>query len=429
MLTAIAIIFVLAYVAIALEHPLQVNKTAVALLAAGLMWAFFMFAPAPGAVEVLKQLDLALGGTASIVFFLIGSMVIVEVADAHGAFDIITEYIKTTKLSTLLWIISLATFFLSSVLANMTTAIVMVSLVKRLLKNREDRLIFAGMIVIASNAGGAWTVIGDTTTTMLWIGKQVTPIAIMKALLLPSIVSLLLPVTVASFMLKGNKVEAPEKTAAQSGSVVTEFEKRVMFVLGIGSIMAVPVIQFLTGIPPYLGVLFSLGVVWFVGDLMHRKKADHEKENLTMTAALRRSDMTSVMFFTGILLAVATMTATGQLPALAVWLGNHIGNQSIIVILIGLVSAVVDNIPLIAASMGMYPLGQYPADTYIWEMLAYCAGTGGSILIIGSAAGVATMGLEKIEFFWYARKIAPLALLGYFGGVAVYMIQYKLMHG
>jgi len=435
MMSMVAVIFVLAYAAIALEHPLKINKSAIALIAAGLMWVVYSLAARIGGVasaplgleSVITQLSEKLGETAAIVFFLIGAMTIVEVTDSHGGFEVITSRIKATKVSSLLWVIAFIAFFLSSILDNMTTTIVMVALMKRLLKSHEQRLFFAGIIIIAANAGGAWTPIGDVTTTMLWIGGQITTGAIMKGLFFASMASMLVPTTIASLMLKGTVVppDAVENGAVQT----TKFEKNLMFFLGMGSLVFVPIFKALTHLPPFLGILLALGVLWLVSEILHRNKSEEVKDHLTLAKALKRIDMASVVFFIGILLAVATLSANGMLPALAGWLDAKIGNQAIIVIIIGLVSSVVDNIPLVAASMGMYPLSQFPANSFIWEFMAYCAGTGGSILIIGSAAGVAAMGLEKIQFFWYAKKIAPLALLGYAAGIIVYMVQYKLVHG
>jgi len=432
--TSIAVVFVLAYTAIALEHPLKINKAATALIASGLMWTLYALAAqageapsAPHGLEsVLEQLSEKLGETASIVFFLIGAMTIVEVTDSHGGFEVITSRIRSTKLSSLLWVIGFIAFFLSSILDNMTTTIVMVTLMKRLLKDAEQRLTFAGVIVVAANAGGAWTPIGDVTTTMLWIGGQITTIEIIKGLFIPSMVCLLAPLTVAGFMLKGDVVP-PDATDAGHAQKTTAFEKSLMFGMGMGSLLFVPIFKSVTHLPPYLGILLALGILWLVSEILHRGKTDEEKDYLTLVKSLKRIDMASVVFFIGILLAVAVMSANGQLPALAVWLAQVVPNESVIVILIGLASAVVDNIPLVAATMGMYPIEQYPTDSFIWEFLAYCAGTGGSILIIGSAAGVAAMGLEHIHFGWYARKIGPLAAIGYFAGVGAYLLQHSLL--
>jgi Na+/H+ antiporter NhaD/arsenite permease-like protein len=411
-------IFVIAYAAIAFEHPLKINKSVPALVGAGLLWTIY----AVYTGNVSEQLNETLSSTAQIVFFLMGAMAIVEVIDAHDGFEIITDRIKTTKVVTLLWLIGLVTFFLSAVLDNLTTTIVMISVIRKLLGERDDRLFFAGIIVIAANAGGAWTPIGDVTTTMLWIGGQVTALKIMEGVFIPSMVNLLVPLLVVSYTLRGKLVVAPAKAETNHSEYRTPaFERSLMFYAGIGILCTVPVFKTLTHLPPFMGILFGLGLLWLLGELVHRNKSDDEKQHLTLVAALQRIDMPSLVFFTGILLAIATLEHTHILAGLAQWLDTTVGNQAAIVTLIGLASAVVDNVPLVAASMGMYPLTQYPADSFIWEFMAYAAGTGGSILIIGSAAGVAAMGLEKIEFFWYVKKISLLAMLGYFAGAAVYV--------
>ena len=427
MITALVIIFIVAYAAIALEHPIGINKSASALIGAGLLWTVYaVMSGNPQMVE--EQLNESISATAQIVFFLMGAMTIVEVVDAHNGFEVITSRIKTTKLSSLMWLVGFVTFFLSSVLDNLTTTIVMISLMKKLLNNHDDRLFFAGMIVVAANAGGAWTPIGDVTTTMLWIGGQITTLAIMKGVFIPSMINLLVPLVLVSWMLKGRDVVPPPQ-AAESGLLqTTPFERTLMFRMGLGTLMAVPVFKSITHLPPFMGILFGLGILWFVGELLHREKEDVDKQHLTLVHALQKIDMGSIVFFIGILLAVATLEHTHILTVLAQWLDQTVGRQDLIVTIIGLVSAIVDNVPLVAASMGMYSLAQYPPDSFLWEFMAYCAGTGGSILIIGSAAGVAAMGLEKIHFFWYARKIAPLALIGYFGGIAAYIVQYRMFH-
>ncbi len=427
MLTAMIVIFVLAYAAIALEHPIHINKAASALIGAGLLWTIYALG-AGDAHKVSEELGESLMGTAQIVFFLIGAMTIVEVVDAHDGFEVITTRIKTTKLSTLMWLVGFVTFFLSAILDNLTTTIVMISLMKKLLDKQSDRLFFAGIIVIAANAGGAWSPIGDVTTTMLWIGGQITAVEIIKGVFLPSVVNLLVPLAITAYILRGRLVEAPQKVEGREGHGTTAFEKNVMFYLGLGILVAVPAFKTITHLPPFMGVLFGLGILWLVGDLIHKHKDDLTKQPLTLAHALSRIDMGSIVFFIGILLSVATLEHTHILTSLAGWLDQTVGRQDIIVILIGLVSAIVDNVPLVAASMGMYSLEQYPPDSFLWEFMAYCAGTGGSILIIGSAAGVAAMGLEKIHFFWYVKKISGLALVGYLAGAAVYMVQYQLFH-
>jgi len=426
MITWLVIVFVLAYAAIALEHPLKVNKSASALVGAGLLWTIYALSMGdPHAVS--EQLGESLMGTAQIVFFLLGAMTIVEVVDAHNGFDVITSRIKTTKLSSLMWMVGFVTFFLSSILDNLTTTIVMVSLMKKLLRQREDRLFFAGIIIIAANAGGAWTPIGDVTTTMLWIGGQITSLAIMKGVFLPSMVNLLVPLAVIAFMLRGRPVDGVVVEETQQLQA-TSFEKNLMFFMGLGILVSVPVFKTVTHLPPFMGILFGLGLLWLVGDLVHKKKQDEEKEHFTLVHALTQIDMGSIVFFIGILLAVASLEHSHILTSVAQWLDQSVGRLDVIVTLIGLVSAVVDNVPLVAASMGMYSLAQYPPDSFLWEYMAYCAGTGGSILIIGSAAGVAAMGLEKIDFIWYMKKITWLAALGYFAGAAFYVIEFQLTH-
>jgi Na+/H+ antiporter NhaD/arsenite permease-like protein len=427
MLTALVIIFILAYAAIALEHPLNINKSASALIGAGLLWTLYALL-AGDTHLVSEQLGESLMGTAQIVFFLMGAMTIVEVVDAHNGFEVITTRIKTARLTTLLWQIGFVTFFLSAILDNLTTTIVMISLMRKLLAQHDDRLFFAGIIVIAANAGGAWTPIGDVTTTMLWIGGQITSLAIMKNVFLPSLVSMIVPLAVTAYALRGRAVDAPPRADNIQGEPTAAFERNLMFYLGVGILVAVPAFKTVTHLPPFMGILFGLGILWLAGDLLHRHKQEAARQPLTLVHALSRIDMSSLVFFIGILLAVATLEHTHILASLAQWLEHTVGRPDVIVLSIGLVSAIVDNVPLVAAAMGMYDLALYPTDHFLWEFLAYCAGTGGSILIIGSAAGVAAMGLEKIHFFWYVRKISGLALLGYFAGAGVYLLQYPLLH-
>jgi len=425
MLPILVSIFVLCYLAIAMEHPLRVSKSASALVGAGLLWTIYAFGL--GDVHALtEQLGESVLVTARIVFFLMGAMTIVEVVDAHNGFELITSRIRTTSLARLMWLIGLVTFVLSAILDNLTTAIVMVSLLPKLLDKHEDRLFFAGIVVIAANSGGAWSPIGDVTTTMLWIGGQVTTVGIIKALWLPSLVSLLVPLAVTAYLLRGRQVEPPDRNPEDVGHRTPPFERNLMFFLGLGILVAVPAFKSITHLPPFMGILLGLGVLWLVGDLLHRNKDDQDMERLTLAHALSRIDMGSILFFVGILLAVATLEHTGVLVSLAGWLDRTVGRQDLIVLIIGIASAIVDNVPLVAASMGMYSLSTYPSDHFLWEFLAYCAGTGGSILIIGSAAGVAAMGLERIQFGWYIRHISALALLGYLAGAGTYLVLHHL---
>ena len=427
MLTALVAVFVLAYAAIALEHPLKINKSASALVGAGVLWTIYAMSTGDHH-KISHELGHSLMGTAQIVFFLMGAMAIVEVVDAHNGFEVITKRIRTAQLSKLMWLVGFVTFFLSALLDNLTTTIVMISLMRKLLSNHADRLFFAGIIVIAANAGGAWSPIGDVTTTMLWIGGPITTMNIISSVFLPSAVSLLVPLGITAYVLRGRPVVGPEHIDMDHGLKTTEFERNTMFLLGLGILIAVPAFKTITHLPPFLGILFGLGILWLVGDLIHRHKEDQSKQHLTLAHALSRIDMSSLVFFVGILLAVATLEHTHILSSLARWLDQNVGRLDLIVILIGMFSAVVDNVPLVAASMGMYDLARYPTDHFLWEFLAYCAGTGGSILIIGSAAGVAAMGLEKIHFFWYVKNISGLALIGYLAGAGTYILQYNLMH-
>lgn len=412
-------IFVIAYAAIAFEHPLKINKSVPALIGAGLLWTIYALYTG----HVSEQLNETLASTAQIVFFLMGAMTIVEVVDSHDGFDVITSKIKTTQMDTLLWIIGFVTFFLSAVLDNLTTTIVMMAVSRKLLAQREDRLFFTGIIIIAANAGGAWSPMGDVTTTMLWIGGQITALAIVKGVFIPSLINMMIPLLFVSYMLRGKRVVSPEKIEVNNrGYKVTPFEQSFVLYVGIGLLCLVPIFKTLAHLPPFMGILLALGFLWLAGDLIHRRQADEDKQYLSLGAALQRIDISSLVFFIGILFAVATLEHSHILIALAKWLDNTIGNQAIIVSIFGLASAVVDNVPLVAASMGMYSMSDYPTDSFLWEFLAYAAGTGGSILIIGSAAGVAAMGIEKIEFFWYVRKISPLALAGYIGGVVAYIL-------
>jgi Na+/H+ antiporter NhaD/arsenite permease-like protein len=340
-----------------------------------------------------------------------------------NGFEVITNRIKTTKLWSLMWLVGFVTFFLSAILDNLTTTIVMISLMRKLLAKHDDRLFFAGIIVIAANSGGAWSPIGDVTTTMLWIGGQITSLAIMKAVLLPALVSMIVPMGITAYVLRGREVVSPELVDNDHGLGTTEFERNLMFFMGLGILVAVPAFKTITHLPPFMGILFGLGLLWLVGDLVHRHKEDEYKVHFTLAHALSKIDMSSLVFFIGILLSVATLEHTHILTSLATWLDQTVGRQDVIVLIIGIVSAIVDNVPLVAASMGMYSLTNFPPDHFLWQFMAYCAGTGGSILIIGSAAGVAAMGLEKIHFFWYVKKISGLALVGYFAGAGVYLLQ------
>ncbi|WP_095012948.1 sodium:proton antiporter NhaD [Tsuneonella mangrovi] len=430
MITALVLIFIVAYVFIALEEPTGINKSAAALIGAGLLWTVYALSSGHPAL-VDEELSESLVNTAQIAFFLLGAMTVVEVVDAHDGFTVITSRLKAQSLASLVWFVSLVTFFLSAALDNLTTTIVMVSLVRKLLRERNDRLIVIGMVVIAANAGGAWSPIGDVTTTMLWIGGQVTTTAIVTKLILPSLANMLVPLAIVGYSLRGKPVLAPEAAPAdatfEQAPETPAFERNVMFALGLGTLLAVPVFKAVTHLPPFLGILFGLGIVWTVGDLLHRDKPWREKQHVTIAHALTRIDMSAITFFIGILLAVATLEHAGVLADVAMWLDAKIGRLDVIVMVFGAVSAIVDNVPMVAAAMGMYPMASYPQDSFLWEFMAYCAGTGGSILIIGSAAGVAAMGMERIDFIWYLRKFSLLAIVGYLAGAAIYLVETEML--
>jgi Na+/H+ antiporter NhaD/arsenite permease-like protein len=420
----IAAVFITGYLLIATEHFVKVNKAATALLTGVLCWSLYVF-EAPHGHDVGSQLMEQVAGIAGILFFLMGAMTIVEIIDAHSGFDTVTAVLSAGSKRRLLWLVGITSFFLSAVLDNLTTTIVMVALLSKILTKREDFLLFIGIVIIAVNAGGAWTPIGDVTTTMLWIGGQITTISIMKSLVLPSIVCMVIPLTWVSFRMKGGD----EKTQNQRVKVLSPHEQRVgtlVFFLGVGALLFVPVFKTITHLPPFIGMMFGLGIVWVVTEFLHRNGNDEKRHSHSVTGALQRIDMPTILFFLGILLSISALQAAGILPSLAIWLNRTIGNLDIIVIAIGLLSAIVDNVPLVAAAIKMYPLSQFAPDHHFWSFLSYCVGTGGSVLIIGSAAGVAAMGMAKIDFFWYLRRITPLAAAGYFAGAVACLLQAKI---
>jgi Na+/H+ antiporter NhaD/arsenite permease-like protein len=422
MVTVILIIFLLGYVAIAMEHVIRLNKAASALITGVLCWLVYML-NATDKHAVNEQLTTHLGDIAGILFFLLGAMTIVELIDSYDGFEVITNRIKTTRKVNLLWLIGGLSFILSAILDNLTTAIVMVSLVRKLIRNKQARLLFCGVVVIAANAGGAWSPIGDVTTTMLWIGGQVTTGQIIGNVLLPSIVCAAVPMLLLTFRMRG-VVEVGGTEEAKTIKPQTPVrERNIVFIAGILILLLVPVFKTVTHLPPFMGMLMGLGIMWVITEILHHKKDMQDKHFLSVLYALRKIDTPSILFFLGILISVAALQAIGALMNVATQLNAQIGSPTIIVIIIGVLSSIVDNVPLVAASMGMYSLEQYPTDHFFWHFLAYCAGTGGSLLIIGSAAGVAAMGIEKIEFFWYLRKIAWLALVGYVAGIGVFLLQ------
>ena len=459
MFILMVVIFVLGYTAIALEHPLKVDKAASALIIGTLTWVIYIlgaesilhlgFSPSWTAflaenpdmhgIQAIHEFIVDheiihhLGEISEILFFLMGAMTIVEVVDQHEGFKIITDKIKTTNKVKLLWILSFLTFFMSALLDNLTTTIVLVALLRKLIDDKQTRWFFASMVVLAANAGGAWSPIGDVTTIMLWIGGQVTALRIIEGVLLPSLASMIVPLVILSFTMKGN-VTRPDFDE-DDVDYTTKSEQILFLIMGVSGLLFVPVFKTLTHLPPYMGMLLSLGVLWVVGELIHKDKPREIKNKLKVVAVLRRVDVPTVLFFLGILSAVAALQSAGHLFLLADYLDEKLGNIFLIDIAIGVLSSIVDNVPLVAGAMGMYPITDAAATGYdaffmvdgaFWEFLAYTAGTGGSMLIIGSAAGVAAMGLEKIDFIWYLKRITWLAVIGYLSGAAVYYVMFGL---
>lgn len=417
-------IFAIGYLLIATEHTIHINKTATALVTGVLCWTVYILNADPHLVthQLLEQL----GEISSILFFLMGAMTIVELIDSHDGFELINKSITTRSRLKLLWIICTLTFFLSAVLDNLTTTIVMVTLCIKLVRNVKYRLLFIGMIIVAANAGGAWSPIGDVTTTMLWIGGQISTTVIITKLFFPSLVSMLVPLGVASFLIKGELQDSDVSDLSKEKVRASVFDQRLILFSGIAILLAVPVFKTITHLPPFMAMLLGLGILWILTEILHRGKAEEEKQKLSVIRALEHSDVPSVLFFLGILLAVGVLQHTGQLTQLAGLLTATFESETVILTLIGMLSAIVDNVPIVAATMAMYSLDVYPIDDSFWQLLAFCAGTGGSLLIIGSAAGVAAMGLQKVSFGWYLKHISWLALLGYLSGIGAFILQQKL---
>ena len=436
----IVAVFILGYALIAFEHPLKIDKAATALLTGVLCWIILMFGmeymPAYSEIAtahpdtrsyISASLSEHLGNISEILFFLLGAMTIVELVDVHDGFRVITDRITTSNRVKLLWIICWVTFFLSAGLDNMTTAIIMCALLRRIIRKKDNMWLFGGFVIIAANAGGAWSPIGDVTTIMLWIGGQVTTFNIMKATFLASVACLFVPLLFASYFLRRDKeaLEQLSETEMKTSRITTPFEQKLLFFLGGVALLSVPVFKAVTHMPPYMGILFAVGILWYITELIHRRKSPESRHEFSVSYMLHRIDTPSILFFLGILLAVASLDASGHLHMMAEVLNENFGSIYVINTIIGVLSAIVDNVPLVAACMGMYELTEFPPDHDFWELLAYCAGTGGSILIIGSAAGVASMGILKIDFLWYVKKISPYALVGYLAGIGVYYLQHN----
>ncbi len=418
MATLAILTFIIGYIAISLEHPLGINKAATAVLTGVLCWTVYILQlndPEMGVESLMHHL----GEISSILFFLLGAMTIVELIDSHEGFKLITQRIQTRNKVKLLWTISMLTFFLSALLDNLTTAIVMTSLVCKILDDRNDRLYFASMVIIAANAGGAFSPLGDVTTTMLWIGNQISAGNIILKLFFPSIIVCLIPLLLISRKFANQTLSAK----SQEQPIRNPGDSKFVLILGVLLLLFVPAFKLITHLPPFMGILFALGVLWIVTSYLHRNKGKDHQTQLSVVHALQKIDTPSILFFLGILLAVAGLESFGLLSQLADMLSNTFQNEQLIVVALGVISAIVDNVPLVAAAQGMYSLADFPTDHSFWILLALTTGTGGSMIIIGSAAGVAAMGIAKIEFMWYFRKIAWIAFLGFIAGVGVYIAQ------
>lgn len=418
----IAIVFIIGYAAIAFEHLIKINKAATALITGILCWLIYIVSQHDKEL-VNDQLLHHLGELSGILFFLLGAMTIVELMDAHDGFEILTEKIRTTQKRKLLWMAAFTAFFLSAILDNLTTTIVMISLLRKLINDQTNRLFFTGVIIIAANAGGVWSPIGDVTTTMLWMGEQISAGNIIIQLFLPALTCLMIPLSYFSFKLKGHFILNTQKEK-KAEVLLPRNQQLIVLISGLVVLLLVPVFKTVTHLPPYMGVLLGLGVLWIITEIIHGEKDDEDKHSLSVVFALRKVDSPSILFFLGILLSIAALQVSGLLASASEFMMQQVGDIRIIAFLTGLLSSVVDNVPLVAAAQGMYSLEQYPSDHFFWEALAFCTGTGGSILVIGSAAGVAAMGIENIRFGWYVRKISFWALAGYAGGYLVYLFQY-----
>lgn len=445
----LVVVFVLAYVLIAMENKININKSSVALLLCCLMWSLLsLFStsidPSLDHARISSDLLGALGSTCEILVFLIGAMTIVDIIDTHGGFEVITKHITTRKKTRLLWLLATITFLMSSVLDNMTTTIVMVMLLRRMITNYKERWLFASIIVIAANCGGAWSPIGDVSTILLWMKGNVTSLDLMKSLVVPCLICLYIPVAIAARFLKGVIVEQQtNEEAAFRPAFISGRESRTILILGVVLLILVPVFKSVVGLPPYIGVMFALAIMWIYTDMMYKKKKEvAESLKNRVSKIIKQLDMPTVLFLLGILMSVSALGTAGVLSTMAEGLNEGVHNAYAISTIIGLLSSVVDNSALVAASMGMFPipdaaalaasadpayLSNFLVDGTFWHMLAYCAGTGGSIIIIGSSAGVVAMGLENINIIWYFKHVSLLALLGYFAGIAVYILQHFLV--
>ena len=428
MISILLAVAILGYLSVILESPIKINKTITALLTGTICWVVIALYSNDDQHLVTERLMEYFGEISGLLIFLMGAMTIVELIDIHKGFTVITSRIRTTSVLRLLWIVAFITFVLSALLDNLATAIIMVTLLRKLMPKGEIRMVLTGIVVIAANAGGAFSPIGDVTTTLLWIGGQVSSFGIVKALILPSIMVLLVPVIIASFRMKGFAVLRAQVSMAQVRQEEKMRGSMSVFIAGVVGLVMVPVIKTLTGLPPFIGVLISLSMVSLVSIMYHRKKTQEEKDRFSVAYALTKVDISSILYFMGILLMVFALQEVGVLKEMANFLVTNLPNTNSMIIAIGVLSSIVDNGSLVAATQGMFSLADYPMDHSLWEFIALCAGTGGSMLVIGSAAGIAVMEKEKITFMWYLKKITPLAIAGYIAGIVTYLVQVLLMH-
>ena len=473
MITLMTVVFVIGYILIAMEHKIGINKAATALILGMTLWVLYMFsgdsiisvvnaesfrhflagnsdvANMPLAKQCAKfvsdfQIVESLGEHVQIVLYLIGAMAIVELIDVHGGFMCVTERISTRSKRNLLWILSFITFFMSSILDNLTTAIVMTMLLRKMVSDRHERWIFAGMIIIAANSGGAWTPTVDVTRIMLWLNDNVTTSALITKLFLPSLLSMLVPLAIISLMLgKGDVNYSTDRQESAISAYVSNKERVAIFCIGVSALISIPIFKAITHLPPFMGVLLVLGIIWVYMEIMYNRKPDIPiSRQYRLTAIFSRIDLGTILFFMGILMAVSALQSAGILKEVSTYLDEEVHNVYVINTIVGILSSIIDNVPLVAGAMGMYPMPTHEAvalsgeaaymanfvqDGIFWQLLAYCAGVGGSILIIGSAAGVVVMGLEKITFAWYCKHISLLALLGYFSGIITYVVQNAIL--
>lgn len=426
MLTVILLlVFVIGYIFITLEHLVKVNKAAFALLIAVVSWTILLLNTADHSA-IITELSSHLSSISEIVFFLLGAMTIVELIDAHDGFSIISKKIKTRNKNRFIWLIAIITFFLSAILDNLTTTIVMVSILNKLVAERKTKWFLLGLVIISSNAGGAFSPIGDVTTTMLWIGGQVTAINIIKETFLASLIAMTVPTLIICYLIKG-EIQLISSESDNTENKTSAFQKNLILLIGIACLLFVPFFKIITHLPPYMGMFFSLSILWIFTELFHKNNTN--KNIFSVSRALEKIDTPSILFFFGILMSIASLETAHILPELAIGLNKTFnGNINLIAISIGLLSSLFDNVPLVAALQSMYSVDTFPTDHYFWELLAFTAGTGGSCLIIGSAAGVAVMGMEKIDFIWYLKNISWIALIGFIAGSLSLIIEASILH-